>query len=128
MRDIKIELIFLRNKFLNGVFNDEDKVLLDDIYKYINIIPVEMTRNILAQCINEIIDEVNSGNIVNAGFIINFVHNLPFSVEEMKKWDVEYFLTIEIETLTDRVKSISSAARLVLCACHHIYVERYGAS
>ncbi len=125
MHELKGKILFLRNKFFNGSYNDEDLLMLNNIYCDIQDINVEITMAVLSECMPEVINEINDKNILGAGFILNFVHNFPFSAEELERWNVRYFLSVEIPAMVDRMKDVRSALRLIFCACHHIYVDRY---
>ena len=125
MHELKGKILFLRNKFFNGSYNDEDLLMLNNMYSDVKNIDVKITRDVLFECMSEAINEINDKNILTAGFILNFVHNFPFSAEELERWNVRYFLSVEIPAMVDRMKDVKSALRLIFCACHHIYVDRY---
>ncbi|MGY8663006.1 hypothetical protein Q3C01_11625 [Bradyrhizobium sp. UFLA05-109] len=103
---IAIGLISCRNMLLNGHANEHVLPCLQQILADIDSIAGSSTRRIVGRCVAEAVDQIKSANFVSAGWILNLIHNLPLDVASEQRWDVDYFLSIELPNFTSRKSSL----------------------
>lgn len=101
MSDKFLELAFLRNQLASHKFNEKDVELLLQIEKKINLtntIFKEVAINAIKNCKSDI----ENGNFENATQELQLIHNFCF--ESPKKWNSDYFYTIELLSYFENVK------------------------
>ncbi|RAQ01556.1 hypothetical protein DPR02_32455 [Burkholderia cepacia] len=113
-------LIGCRNFLLGGRTNEHVLPCLHGILADINLITVLSTRRIVERCVAEAIDQVKGGNFVSAGWILNLVHNLPLDEMSERRWDIDYFLSMELPTFLDHFEEIRSARKIALYVCKQL--------
>ncbi|MEO3712401.1 MULTISPECIES: hypothetical protein [Roseateles] len=83
-------------------------------------IAVSSTRKIVERCAAEAIDQIKDGDFVSAGRILNLVHNLPLDEASEQRWDIDYFLSMELPTFLEHFEEIKSARLIALYVCKQL--------
>lgn len=55
--------------------------------------------------------------------ILNLIHNLPLDEESEKRWDIDYFLSMELVTFLEHFENIKSSRLIVLYVCHQLSLK-----
>lgn len=116
-------LISCRNILLGGHTNENVLPCLQKILLDIDSITVSGTRKIVERCVEEAIDQIKGSDFVSAGWILNLVHNLPLDEESEQRWDIDYFLSIELPAFLEHFEEIKSARQIVLHVCKQLACE-----
>lgn len=107
-------LIYCRNILVDGRSTEHVLPSLGTVLQELEWITVPSTKNIVLLCVKEAIEQVNSSEFLSAGMILNLIHNLPLNEECLKRWDVDYFLSMELLGFLDRYDEIRNARQIVL--------------
>jgi hypothetical protein len=106
------ELAMVRNRLLNGRFDDRDELLLSHIRS-----AAQDGGSTFASMIVDGIDEAlvaaRSSDMLRAGSELNLVHNLPLTVEDESSWDIAHFLQFELPTYLEQDISVARAKRVL---------------
>lgn len=113
-------IVSSRNILLEGRTTNEANECLDMALKEMESIGLMCTREILMYCIAEAIALIVAGNYIAAGYVLNLVHNLPFDIEEMRDWNVDYFLSVELPAFLEHFDEIQPARNIVLHTLFHL--------
>lgn len=113
-------LISSRNILLGGRVNEHVLPCLAKIIDDIDFIAVLGTRNVVRYCVNVAMAQIQESEYVSAGRIINLIHNLPLSEEERPRWDVDYFLSVELRSFLDHFDEILDSRKIFLYICDQI--------
>src|SRR3569833_1075728 len=89
-------LITCRNILLNNRTNENVLPCLGKVLADLDSITVPSTRKIVERCVSEAINQIKGANFVSAGRILNLIHNLPLNEASEQRWDVDYFLSMEL--------------------------------
>lgn len=119
-QNIKECVISSRNILLNGAVNEHVLVCLQQSLKNCGSITVDNIRKIIQYCLLEVIQQIKESNFVSAGMILNLIHNLPLNEESEKKWDIDYFLSMELYTFLENFQKIKSSQKIVLYVCEQL--------
>lgn len=113
-------LISCRNILLGGRSNENVLHCLEDVLASLDSIAIASTKMIVERCTAEAINQVKGGNFVSAGRILNLVHNLPLDEASERRWDIGYFLSMELPTFLDHFEEIKSARLIALYVCKQL--------
>jgi len=113
-------LITCRNILLNNRTNENVLPCLGKVLADLDSITVPSTRKIVERCVSEAINQIKGANFVSAGRILNLIHNLPLNEASEQRWDVDYFLSMELPTFLEHFEEITSARLIVLFVCKHL--------
>ncbi|TCU68409.1 hypothetical protein EDE08_109187 [Bradyrhizobium sp. R2.2-H] len=113
-------LISGRNILLGGRTNEHVLPSLQQVLAEVDSVAVSSTRKIIARCVAEAIAEIKGANFIGAGWILNLIHNLPLDDVSEQRWDVDYFLSMELPTFLDHFEEIKSARLVVLYVCKEL--------
>ena len=114
------DLISCRNILLDGRTNEYVLPCLEKVLSDLDSITVSTTRKILQRCVAEAVDQIRGTNFVSAGRILNLIHNLPLNEASEHRWDVDYFLSMELPTFLDNFEEIKSARLIALFVCKQL--------
>jgi len=115
------DIISSRNILLNRRINEYVAPSIRNAIDNLSSIPVESTRRIFDFCLREVLLQIQSSDLYSAGMILNFIHNLPLTIEKEKSWDVDYFLSMELTTFLENFELIRSSRKIVLFICGELY-------
>jgi len=110
-------LISSRNILLNGRTNEHVLPCLEAVMTKLDSITVPFTRNIVSRCVAEAIAQIKTSDFLSAGMILNLIHNLPLDEAARQRWDIDYFLSVELSTFLERYEEIKSSRLIVLQVC-----------
>jgi len=110
-------LISCRNILLGGRSNENVLDCLEDVLANLDSITVASTKKIVGCCVLEVIDQIKNSNFVSAGMILNLIHNLPLDKTNEQRWDIDYFLSMELPTFLESFDEIKSSRKIALCVC-----------
>lgn len=113
-------LITCRNILLNNRINENVLPCLEKILADLDSITISSTRKIVAYCVAEAIAQAKTSSFVSAGRILNLVHNLPLDEGSKLRWDVDYFLSMELLTFLEHFEEIESARSVALFVCKQL--------
>ncbi|WP_269632527.1 hypothetical protein [Pelomonas sp. BJYL3] len=113
-------LISCRNILLGGRTNEHVLPCLQKVLVDLDSIAVSSTRKIVERCAAEAIDQIKDGDFVSAGRILNLVHNLPLDEASEQRWDIDYFLSMELPTFLEHFEEIKSARLIALYVCKQL--------
>lgn len=113
-------LISSRNILLGGRSNDHVLPCLEEVLANLDSIAVPSTRKIVERCVPEAIKQIKELDCVSAGLILNLIHNLPLSGASQQRWDVDYFLSMELPTFLEHFEEIKSARLIALYVCKQL--------
>lgn len=113
-------LISCRNILSCGRTHENVLPTLQKILVGIHSIEISSTRNIVGHCTAEAINQIKNGNFISAGRILNLIHNLPLDQPSKQRWDIDYFLSIELPTFLEHFEEIISARQIILYVCEQI--------
>lgn len=116
-------LISSRNILLGGRSNEDVLGSLKDVLNRLDLITVECSRNIVEFCTAEAIAQIKSSDFVAAGMILNLIHNLPLNEASEQRWDIDYFLSMELSTFLEHFDDIKSSRMIVLFVCGQLAVK-----
>ncbi|GAB3254602.1 hypothetical protein [Chitinimonas naiadis] len=114
---ISAALISSRNILLEGHLNDSVLDCLKEVIENVDSISVTSTRRIIEFCVPEVVRQVEDANLVSAGMILNLIHNLPLDSADEQKWDLDYFLSMELSSFLENYDEIKSAQEVILHIC-----------
>jgi hypothetical protein len=107
------ELAMVRNRLLNGRFDDRDEQLLAHVRA-----AAQDGGSVFASMIVDGIDEAvvaaRSSDMMRAGWELNLVHNLPLTVEGESRWDIAHFLQAELSAYLEQDISVARAKRVLV--------------
>jgi hypothetical protein len=107
-------LISSRNILLNGRCNESILICLQEILDTLDSISVVSSKNIIAYCVSEAIAQIKTLDFVSAGMILNLIHNLPLDEASETRWDIDYFLSMELVTFLENFETIKCSRKIVL--------------
>ena len=113
-------LISCRNILLGGRTNEYVLPCLEKILVDLDSITVSSTKKIVERCAAEAIDQIKDANFISAGRILNLIHNLPLDEVSEKRWNVDYFLSMELPTFLEHFEEIKSARQIALFVCKQL--------
>ena len=119
-KEIKEIVISCRNILLNNRETESIQFLLKEVVIKSRSIDILTTRNIFNYCINEALSEIGEANFVGAGLILNLIHNLPLDKMSEQKWEIDYFISVELQSFLEFFDNISSARQIVLFICNQL--------
>ena len=61
---------------------------------------------------------------MSAGRILNLIHNLPLDEASEQRWDIDYFLSMELPTFLEHFDEVESARSIALSVCKEL-ASRY---
>ena len=118
-------LISCRNILLGGHTNEHVLPCLQNVLADLGSITVSSTRKIVERCTVEAIDQVRSADFVGAGRILNLIHNLPLDEASAQRWDIDYFLSMELPTFLEHFEEIKSARLIALYVCKQLACQYF---
>lgn len=107
-------LVSARNFLLVGGRAGDALAALSGVSGDIEAIEVIPARALIEFAIGAAVASVSNGNIRGAVVILNVVHNIPLSVERLRNWDLDYFLSVEVSELLDNYSFLDDAEVMVL--------------
>lgn len=113
-------VISSRNILLGGHTNEHVLPCLEKALAELDSIAVLSTRRILGRCVAVAIEQIKDANFVSAGRILNLIHNLPLDEASEQRWDVDYFLSVELPTFLEHFEVIKSARMIALYVCEQL--------
>jgi hypothetical protein len=113
-------LISCRNILLGGHTNEHVLPCLENVLATLDSITVSSTRKIIERCASEAVDQIKDARFISAGRILNLIHNLPLNDEAEQRWDVDYFLSIELPTFLEHFEETKSARQIALFVCKQL--------
>ena len=113
-------LISCRNILLGGRTNAHVLPSLERVLIDLDSITVASTKKIVERCVIEAIAQIKSADFMSAGWILSLIHNLPVDDADDKRWDVDYFLSIELSTFLEHFEEVKSARQIVLFICQEL--------
>ncbi|MNV62450.1 hypothetical protein D3C71_1549980 [compost metagenome] len=113
-------LISCRNILVDGRSTEHVLPSLEAVLQDLDLITVPSTKNIVSRCVTEAINQVKSSDFFSAGMILNLIHNLPLNEERLQRWDIDYFLSMELSGFLDRFDEIKNARQVVLYVCGQV--------
>jgi hypothetical protein len=116
-------LISCRNFLVAGRTNEHVLPSLEAVLADLDSITVLYTRNIVKHCVAEAISQIRAGDLLSAGMILNLIHNFPLDESARHRWDIDYFLSIELTTFLERYAEIKSARVIVLRICAELATQ-----
>jgi hypothetical protein len=119
-RPIGENLISCRNILLGGRTTPHVLPCLEEVLSALDSITVSSTRKVVERCTAEAVDQVKDANFVSAGLILHLIHNLPLDDASEQRWDVDYFLSMELSTFLERFEEIKSARTIALFVCKQL--------
>lgn len=117
-------LISCRNFLIEGRSDNEVLDCLKDVLENLDLITIPSTRKIVEFCTTKAIDQIKDAELVGAGLILNLIHNLPLDEASERRWDIDYFLSMELPTFLERFDEIKPARQVVLYVCNQL-ASRY---
>ena len=51
---------------------------------------------------------------------MNLIHNLPLDEASQRRWNIDYFLSMELPAFLEHFEKVKSARRVVLYVCRHL--------
>lgn len=120
---ISTALISSRNILLGGRTNEHVLPCLEEVIAELELVTVPSTRTIIGHCVAEAITQIKGGDFLSAGMILNLIHNLPLDESARQRWNVDYFISMELPTFLERYEEIRSARLLVLHICAELARE-----
>ena len=116
-------LISCRNILVDGRTTEHVLPSLQAVLQNLDSITVPSTKNIVSHCVTEAINLINCSDFFSAGMILNLIHNLPINDERLKRWDIDYFLSMELLGFLDRFDEIKSAKVIALYVSNQLAQE-----
>ena len=120
---ISDNLISCRNILLANRSNENVLACLKGILLSLDLITVSSTRKIVEFCIEEVIAQVKNSDFVGAGMILNLIHNLPLNEASEQRWDIDFFLSIELPTFLEHFDENESSRKIVLFVCGQLALK-----
>lgn len=114
------KLISCRSILIGGHTNEHIQPCLEEIIADLDSITIGSTRSIIAHCVAEAANQVKDGDFVSAGLILNLIHNLPLDGASEQRWDIDYFISIELPTFLEHFEEIKSARLITLFVCKQL--------
>jgi hypothetical protein len=107
------ELALVRNRLLNGHFDDRDRNVLSEVRAAV------MTGRsafgpMIIDGLDAAISAAENGDTARAGWEVNLVHNLPLSSAEEGRWDETHFLRFELPSYLDQDVDAARIRQVVL--------------
>jgi len=116
-------LVSCRNILLSGHINEHVLPCLEGVLETLESITVSSTRKIIKRCVTEAICRTKSSDFVSAGLILNLIHNLPVDEASQQRWDIDYFLSIELPTFLEHFEEVKSSRMITLYVCQQLAVQ-----
>jgi hypothetical protein len=116
-------IISSRNILLGGGVNEHVLPALNEVLLNLDSISIPSSRKIVHLCVSEVIRQVKNSNFKSAGMILNLIHNLPTDTLKQQRWDIDYFLSIELPTFLDQFDEIESGRLISLYVCNQLAQE-----
>lgn len=120
MSSIYESLVSVRNILLGGRSNDEVLHCLEETINNLGSIKINSTKLILKRCVSRAILKVRESKYVEAGMIVDLVHNLPLDSAAEQSWDIDYFLSYELLEFLEAYDDIEYAREIVLYVCQQL--------
>lgn len=117
---ISENLISCRNFLMNGRINEHILPCLDAVLAEIGSITIASTKNIVEHCVSEAINQIRDSDLISAGLILNLIHNLPLDEASEQRWNIDYFLAMELPVFLERFEEVKSARLVVLYVCKQL--------
>jgi hypothetical protein len=116
-------LISCRNILLGGHASEDVLNSLAEVLRTLDSISVPSSKALVGYCTSQAIEQIKHSNFVSAGLILNLIHNLPLDDASENKWDIDYFLSMELTTFLEHFDEIEAARNIVLKVCSEIAVR-----
>lgn len=121
---ITAAIISSRNILMTGRSNEHVLPCLENVLATASLVNVSSSKRILVHCVKEAVDQIRGSEYISAGRILNLIHNLPLTEESEKRWDIDYFLSIELVAFLDDFDNVKNAGYIALYVCGQI-ANRY---
>ncbi|MDE2000263.1 MAG: hypothetical protein KGI52_15195 [Burkholderiales bacterium] len=113
-------IISSRNILLAGRSNEHVLPCLEEVLKTVDSITIPSTRHIVVRCVAEAINQIKSSDFISAGRILNLIHNLPLNEASDQRWDIDYFLSMELPAFLEDLEEVKNARLIALYVCGQI--------
>lgn len=113
-------LISSRNILLGGRSNEHVLPCLEAVLADLDSIEVPSTKNIVGRCVTEAVNQIKSSDFISAGRILNLIHNLPLNEATRERWDIDYFLSMELLAFLEQFEEIKDSRLIALYVCNQI--------
>lgn len=113
-------LISCRNILLGGRTNDHVLPCLQNILLSLDSIEVSSTRKIVERCVPQVVGRIQDADFIGAGRVLNLIHNLPLDKASEQRWDIDYFLSMELATFLEHFDEIKAARMITLYVCQQL--------
>ena len=113
-------LISCRNLLLENRTNEHVLPCLEEVLLDLDSVIVSSTREIVERCVEEAVDQVKCANFVSAGRILNLIHNLPLNEASERRWEIDYFLSVELPAFLEHFEEIKTAMLIALFVCKQL--------
>lgn len=110
---MNIDLAYARNQLLNGKCSTE---LKDNLSQTLRQLVKEHNPffTICKQCLESALEDIEHKDYVSAGYQINFIHNMPATLNNLKKWDEDHFYEFEVPVFFENTNDIKRIKTMIL--------------
>lgn len=122
---IYLSIITIRSSLLSNRLPECCDQVFNDILSNLETIEVNSTRRIIQFCVPKAIEQVKNKNYRGAGFILNLLHNLPMDKAHFLRWNLNYFLTVELSTFINHREKVESFHAIFLFICKEIATDYF---
>jgi hypothetical protein len=113
-------LIGTRNNLFNLNLNKNTIESIKLIESNINSVELDFIQEILRKAITCVNLNIKNNKLLSAGRVLNLIHNLPSSKEELKRWDIDYFFSIELPSFLEHYEEVDGVKVLMLTLASNI--------
>lgn len=110
---MNIGLAHIRNKLLNEDNDDEYIRILKEISDSL----VESANpffKICKQALTNAIEDIKNGNLTDAAYQVNLIHNMPLDKNGMSKWNENHFYEFEVPVYFENTNNVDRIKKMIL--------------
>lgn len=121
---IRAALISSRNILMQDRYIESIASALADAGARLAFVEVHGTRLILEEVIPCVLELTGRQAFSDAALFLNFVHNLPMSIDALNRWDVSYFLSTELAGFLEHEEFVAEHVDTVLAIIADVILIR----
>lgn len=108
------DIISCRDILLQGRMSEHVLPSLESVMNALGEITIPSTRNIVEYCVGEAVSQIKNAELISAGRVLNLIHNLPLNDAGLLRWDIDYFLSMEVVAFLDNFAEVRNARAITL--------------
>jgi predicted metalloenzyme YecM len=118
-----MEILLLRNKLYHNHFSTDDLEMIYEVRR--EILGCEsLFKEILLNCINNCIKDIDQNNFMLAFNELNFIHNLPFEKRRLYEHEEWTLIMLSLPSYLDKTESLERNKKIILLVSEAIIVTK----